>query len=205
MYKWKHLGLGVPFRVWPNKPNPVTECVTAACTEQAQPESLYCVAHDVAPKNTACEVEGCDRDAWYSGICQRDYYRWHTGGHGRSRYRTRSGRCEGRCAVCRWDHARETREYRLAALEQGSLHEQARWEVVARVWGGAPLEEVAAGAGLSVKQLWSIGVAWPEFVYALDAGLMATRNPDISHGTAYAYRVHGCRCPECRSAKAQNR
>lgn len=205
LYKLKHLDLGVPFRTWPNKPNPPTRCVTAECPEQAQLESLYCAEHDVAPRPTTCAIEGCEEDIWYSGLCRSDYQRWKNRGHNRSRYRTREGRCGGRCAVCRWDHARETREHRHAALEQGPLNEQARREIVARVWDGEPLEKIAEEASLSVQQLWSTGSAWPEFVYAIDAGLMAHRDPDISHGTAYAYRVHGCRCPQCRAAKMQNR
>lgn len=37
----------------------------------------------------------------------------------------------------------------------------------------------------------------PEWSTALDAALMAGRDPDLPHGTHKAYRQH-CRCPECR-------
>ena len=206
LYKQKHLGIGVPFRVWPNKPNPPTGCVTAGCPEQALLESLYCAAHDtVSPRPTLCEIEGCENDLWYSRLCPQHYRRWQARGHNRSRYRTREGECAGRCAVCRWDHANEARENRRTALEQGPLHAQARREIVERVWAGEPLEEAAAAAGLTVQQLWSTGVAWPEFVYALDAGLMARRDPGIPHGIVYSYRERGCRCPQCRGAKARAR
>jgi len=204
LHRHGDLLIGVPFEYWPKRPSTPTQCVAAGCPGQALGGSLYCADHGDASVEAVCAVGGCDRDVYSSGICHKDYKRW-IAGHNRSRYRTRDGRCEGRCGVCRWDHAREAREDRLAALEQGALHAGARREIVARVWGGDPLEKVADEAGVTVKQLWSTGAAWPEFVYALDAALMARRDPAITHGTTYSYRRHGCRCPECRAAKATHR
>lgn len=199
------LKLGVPFQRHGNRSVP-TGCVTAGCTEQAIDGELYCVAHDVAPeKDTTCEIQGCERTVLNTGLCGRCYQSWWKRGHNRSRYRSREGRCGGRCAVCRWDYAREMREDLRGALEQGPLHEEARREIVRRVWDGEPLEEVVVLTGLSVGQLWSIGEVWPEFLYALDAGLMARRDPSISHASPSSYRVHRCPCPQCREAKARNR
>lgn len=175
------------------------------CPEQVLPGTFYCTDHDVTPEQvTTCAIQGCDRTVFNTGLCDHDFQSWKYG-HNRTRYRTRTGDCGGRCAVCRWDHAREAREDRLAALERGPLNEQTRYEIVRRVWEGEPLKEAVSRTGLSVRQVWSTGVACPGFLDVLNAGLMAWRDPSISHGTAYSYRFHRCPCPQCRAAKARSR
>lgn len=154
------------------------------------------------PARSECGIDGCDTGAKTVGLCSRHYGTLKKLGHDRTRYRTRTGPCEGRCEVCRWDHAREARERRQAAIESGPLSFETRREIVAQLWGGVALDTVAEDAGVTVRQLWSIGAAFPEFVDAMDQALLATRDPDIDHGTGYSYRTYGCRCPECRAGKA---
>ena len=152
------------------------------------------------------EAEGCEicgtLPVRRSGLC-RTHHAQHESGHDASRYRTRSGSCGGRCEVCRWAHAAQAREARRRRIEE-QLPLPARREIVAQLWQGETLERVAELAGLTVRQLWSTGAALPEFVAAVDRALMAVRDPDLAHGTGAAYR-HGCRCPECRAAKAAER
>src|SRR5690606_22613907 len=152
------------------------------------------------------EAEGCEicgaTPVRRSGLCPRHNTR-HESGHDASRYRTRSGSCGGRCEVCRWAHATQAREARRRRIEE-QLPLPTRREIVAQLWQGETLERVAELAGLTVRQLWSTRAALPEFVAAVDRALMAVRDPDLAHGTGAAYR-HGCRCPECRAAKAAER
>ena len=152
------------------------------------------------------EAEGCEicgtLPVRRGGLC-RTHHAQHESGHDASRYRQRSGGCGGRCEVCRWAHGRQAREARRRRIEE-QLPLTVRREIVAQLWQGETLERVAELAGLTVRQLWSTGAALPEFVAAVDRALLVSRDPDLAHGTVAAYR-RGCRCPECREAKAAER
>ena len=74
-----------------------------------------------------------------------------------------------------------------------------------RIAAGQHLSEVLADMGLSHQQLWKRARQAPEWGAELDRLLTLWRDPELRHGTVRAYRVHGCRGPEWREAKAAER
>lgn len=156
--------------------------------------------YTVDPPEPACAVPGCaeaPRPAWCAEHGEQVEQ-----GHGRTAYRKRVLACGGRCQVCRADHARAAAQERRAQAEK-RLPAGRRRELVAELWGGRPLDEVCEQAGASARELLNFG-ALPELLEAVDVALMATRDPEVAHGSERGYR-QGCRCPECRGAKRLTR
>ncbi|MET9467814.1 hypothetical protein ABZY44_24025 [Streptomyces sp. NPDC006544] len=70
---------------------------------------------------------------------------------------------------------------------------------------GRPLGQVCQTLRIFPAQLHAFARINPWFQAELDEALMEGRNPDLLHGSESAYRMHGCRCPECRRGRAARR
>lgn len=64
---------------------------------------------------------------------------------------------------------------------------------------GMPMRDACDRVGATNKQVAAYARAHSDWNAALDAALMAGRDPALSHGVYTTYRHNGCRCPECRS------
>lgn len=105
-----------------------------------------------------------------------------------------------RCPACRTGRRTGDHAYRRA-LANAALPEDVRDDVLTELAAGLPLAEVCEEYEVTSQQLFGWRVYAPEWGDALDAALMAGRNPNLKHGTKGAYRHGKCRCPECRAAK----
>ncbi|MCL2089833.1 MAG: hypothetical protein FWH11_01175 [Micrococcales bacterium] len=76
--------------------------------------------------------------------------------------------------------------------------------LVAQVASGAPLGLVLRRLGLTAAAVTARRRRDPGFAQRLDDALMASRDPDLAHGTHGGWRA-GCRCPECREHHAAHR
>ena len=76
--------------------------------------------------------------------------------------------------------------------------------LLAEVAEGAPYGEVLRGHGVTAQAVTGHRRRSPEFARALDAALLAGRDPELSHGSATGWRA-GCRCPECREHHERSR
>lgn len=165
------------------------------------------------PPGGPCEVEGCDSPAIGWGLCQSHYSRVRHRGDVQaempvrrrrlvSRYRAGDRSARARAAKA----AADRRWRRLRADDPDDpLGPRRREEVLLRIAAGQHLSEVLADMGLSQQQLWKRARQVPEWGAELDRLLTLWRDPELRHGTVRAYRVYGCRCPECRAAKAADR
>lgn len=193
------------------------DCAVPRCREDAVKHRLCArhlehLAQHGAPVFTyapdvACPVAACDEPPAGQGWCKQHQAQIDLG-HGRTAYRIqgrwRGLECGGRCEVCLADRARQQGDLRRKQAEE-RLPFTARRDVVGALWGGKSLDQACEMAGMSSRELFGMGQAIPEFGEAVDAALMGTRDAGLKHGKELTYRVHRCRCPECRAAKAQYR
>lgn len=160
-----------------------------------------------------CEVEGCDSPAIGRGLCQSHYSRVRHRGDVQAEIPVRRRRLASRyragdrSARARAAKAADDRRWRRLRADDPDdpLGPRRREEVLLRIAAGQHLREVLADMGLSHQQLWKRARQVPEWGAELDRLLTLWRDPELRHGTVRAYRVHGCRCPECREAKAAER
>jgi hypothetical protein len=103
-----------------------------------------------------------------------------------------------RCIACR--ESRKGKDWeRRRAIAEAVFPPRLRSRLLGLLRAGVPLREACEDVGVSVNQAHrfaSYNESWGE---ALDAALMAGRDPGLAHGTEHAYRWGGCRCPECRN------
>ncbi|GIH70359.1 hypothetical protein [Sphaerimonospora thailandensis] len=77
--------------------------------------------------------------------------------------------------------------------------------ILSQVREGVHIGDAAKRAGVTLHAVYGHAARDVRRQRALDAALMAGRDPDISHGTNHSYRVHKCRCPECKVAHDRQR
>lgn len=109
-----------------------------------------------------------------------------------------------RCQDCRQKRLRPDRK-RRHAISRALFPRALREEVLRELRKGRRLGEVCLRLRIFPAQLHSFARINPWFRTELDEALRQGRNPDLRHGTESAYRIHGCRCPECRQGKAARR
>lgn len=159
-----------------------------------------------------CSVDGCDQPQAAKGLCTRHYHA-HWNGHGAFE-RAITKRCP--CVMCAafraanraaWDweqhvyHERARRRRRSAEL----LPPGKRGAITRALQSGMPPAEAARAGGITVQRLWELVRLLPAWGRQVDAALMEARDPNIRHGTEYAYRKRRCRCPDCREWNRQRR
>jgi hypothetical protein len=109
-----------------------------------------------------------------------------------------------RCAVCRIERRRADAD-RRRRIAEAALPERTRLALLDVLRSGVPLSTACEGFGVStvaVHRFRAHDAAWG---LLLDEALMAGRDPNLEHGTEWAYRWGKCRCPECREWKAEAR
>jgi hypothetical protein len=79
-----------------------------------------------------------------------------------------------------------------------------RTEVLRLLRRGRGFAGVAEALKVSPQQIHAFASINPAFRAELDQALMAGRDKSLRHGSPTTYRLHGCRCPECRRAKAKS-
>lgn len=79
-------------------------------------------------------------------------------------------------------------EVTLAAIEDG-------------LDSGERFQDILKQIRIPAMAVWANADRDDVFREALEAALMRNRNPDQVHGTTHGYKL-GCRCHECRAAKA---
>ncbi len=88
--------------------------------------------------------------------------------------------------------------------EDNDTRRQAEWDagpaeaLITSVAAGVDYRQALAAAGVSSQAVTGHRKRDPAFATALDQALMAGRDPNLSHGTAEAWKMR-CRCPECRT------
>lgn len=114
--------------------------------------------------------------------------------------RTRYSRCDD----CRRKRLRPDRK-RRHAISRALFPRVLREAVLRDLRNGRPLGQVCRTLRIFPAQLHAFARINPWFRAELDESLMAGRNPSLRHGSESAYRIHGCRCPDCRKGKAARR
>jgi hypothetical protein len=120
-------------------------------------------------------------------------------GRGESRWRRGD-----RDVSARQAHNDQTRAWRQE-LAAARFPAGQRRRLLAMLASGTPIQEAAATVGVTVQTVFGAR-AWARgWGGELDESLMAGRRDDISHGSSHSYKVHRCRCPECRRANDRSR
>ncbi|MEU5299130.1 hypothetical protein [Streptomyces umbrinus] len=101
-------------------------------------------------------------------------------------------------------HRRRTREGRKRKRAE-NFTADTREALLGLLRAGQPLVSACADLDVPVARVHAAGHGDVRWSADLDAALMEGRNPAIRHGTTYAYKVKGCRCPECRRVKYRER
>lgn len=104
-----------------------------------------------------------------------------------------------RCADC-LERRRAPDHRRKRARAGQRFPRRVRTRLLAGLSAGGQLGEVCSQLGVSTVQVYGWRQYDPGWADALDAALMAGRNPELDHGTPSA-RWWGCRCPDCRLAR----
>lgn len=81
-----------------------------------------------------------------------------------------------------------------------ALGDASRAYILRELTGGRSIPDVAAAIGVSTVRIHSLARRDPDWATALDAALLAGRDPNVPHGTETGYRWRHCRCPDCRQA-----
>ncbi|WP_369383228.1 hypothetical protein [Streptomyces sp. cg36] len=102
------------------------------------------------------------------------------------------------------DTAQHRRAFREAFVEQ-VFPAQARADLLKILAAGNPLPVGLAWVQTPPARMWAYARTHPAWGRNLDEALMASRDPNLHHGREHTYRVYGCRCPDCRTAKATHR
>lgn len=114
--------------------------------------------------------------------------------------RTRYSRCDD----CRRKRLRSDRR-RRHAISRALFPRVLREAVLRELRAGGPLGQVCEVLRIAPAQLHGFARINPWFRAELDEALRAGRDPELDHGSESAYRIHGCRCPDCRKGKAARR
>ena len=93
---------------------------------------------------------------------------------------------------------------RRRAISRAVFPRPLRMALLTQLRKGRPLGEAARIIQVPAQGIHGFARTNPAFRKELDEALLAGRNPDLAHGTLSAYRFGGCRCPECREAKARS-
>jgi hypothetical protein len=110
------------------------------------------------------------------------------------------GQILSRCDTCQEARAAEDFDYRRRQAAE-RFPAVVRRLLLARLREGEGLSQSCRSLELSTQQVHGFKVFDAEWAEALDAALLAGRDPGLEHGTFNAYRHGGCRCPECREYK----
>ncbi|MFB8406782.1 hypothetical protein [Streptomyces sp. NPDC055912] len=105
---------------------------------------------------------------------------------------------------CAEHHAADTTAAKRRKAE-AAFPPAVRQQLLADVAAGIALDAALRRVGVSHQRLWVWARILEGFGRALDEALTSGRDPGISHGSEHSYRVHACRCPDCRAAKARYR
>lgn len=136
---------------------------------------------------TDAQLRDAQQKAWRSAAPRRRL----SSAHG-TPSRWRAG-CD--CDECRDAHNAEVRSYRST---------ERRWAgddaatILRLVGEGVHLSDALAEVGRAPQALVALRLADPAYARQLDDALMATRDPNLPHGTSTGWRKR-CRCPECRT------
>jgi len=109
-----------------------------------------------------------------------------------------------RCDDCRRKRLRPDRKRRYA-ISRALFPRVLREAVLRELRKGQRLGQVCQTLRISPNQLHTFARINPWFRTELDEALMAGRDPGLNHGSESAYRIHRCRCPDCRKGKAARR
>jgi hypothetical protein len=107
-----------------------------------------------------------------------------------------------RCDACRKKRKPQDRK-RTRKIARAVFPIDLRKRVLAMVSKGRTFREIEGILGVPGPQIHSFARKNPLFRRELDDALLKGRDPKLEHGSATPYRNHGCRCPECRQAKAK--
>lgn len=105
-----------------------------------------------------------------------------------------------RCEPCRKKRRPQDRK-RRRAISRAIFPIALRAEVLRLLRRGRGFTAVAQELQVPAPQIHAFAKINPAFRADLDKALMAGRDESLKHGSTTTYRVHGCRCPECRRAK----
>ena len=97
-------------------------------------------------------------------------------------------------------HRRRTRWKRSRERKQ-AFPAQQRSRLLELIANGLPLPQACETVGVAMSRVHATARLNARWAEQLDEALMAGRDPDITHGNTYAYKMLRCRCPECRRAK----
>jgi len=106
--------------------------------------------------------------------------------------------------TCHKEHNKQTNTPRRAAAEQ-AFPSETRARVLRWLRRGKSPNWTARKVEISPQRIWHYARTHPQFARDLDEALTAGRDPSLRHGTEYTYAALGCRCPDCRRAKARSR
>lgn len=109
-----------------------------------------------------------------------------------------------RCARCRVARAPRDHEQKKKRAED-RFPSSVRTALLEQLRNGVPLREACEALKVPSQRPFGWRTYQPEWAEALDAALLEGRDPGLDHGSLRSYRRHGCRCPECREAKARSR
>gem|GEM_PF-5375769 len=160
------------------------------------------------PEGPLCALRGCEQPTSALGMCKEHANpKWDLprakSPKPRSRYRRRGERSkEARADRAAYDRRRRRA---LAANATDALGADGRDELVSRIRSGQGFREACRDMGIAAALVWTRARLLPRWVRELDKALTEFRDPDLSHGSEFTYRRFGCRCPECRKAKARVR
>jgi DNA-binding CsgD family transcriptional regulator len=122
---------------------------------------------------------------------------------GRERKHVSRWRKGARDATARKAHNADDRRRRRAAVR--ARFAPVEKDLLKALASGTSLTDAVQAAGLPVQALFQRARWDKPWSDRLDAALMAGRDRQINHGTAWAYKHHRCRCPECRQANDRSR
>lgn len=112
---------------------------------------------------------------------------------------TEHSRCEG----CRPGRQEAERRARARSREE-VLTAEVRAELLRRLEAGENLAQVAPELGVTHQRVWAAAELDSSWATELDQALMRGRPDHLEHGRPLSYK-EGCRCPECRVAKREQR
>lgn len=109
-----------------------------------------------------------------------------------------------RCTKCLAEH-REKSRVRKQEISAAIFTPARRARLLELLAAGTALSAACHEVGVSAPHVHGFRTYDPAWGAALDQALMQGRDPKLKHGTPSSYRIHRCRCPECRRAKERTR
>lgn len=108
---------------------------------------------------------------------------------------------KSRCTRC-LEQRKTSDRTRVREISSAVFPPALRSEVLRMLAQGNSLAAVHDRLGVTQQRIHTFRTHDPHWAGQVDAALMAGRDNSLEHGRYTTYRNSGCRCPECRAAKA---